>query len=54
MVGEKNEGSRTVVNVAAALRDAVREMMDKKSVETRLPLFWASFVLHGCWFHTKP
>ncbi|CZR69393.1 uncharacterized protein PAC_19293 [Phialocephala subalpina] len=55
MVGAKNEkGSRTVVNVAAALRDAVREMMDKKSVETRLPYFWASFVLHGCWFHTNP
>jgi CHAT domain-containing protein len=55
IVGEKNEeGSRIVVNVAAALRDAVREMMDKKSVETRLPYFWASFVLHGCWFHTKP
>ncbi|KAF2472074.1 uncharacterized protein BDR25DRAFT_18083 [Lindgomyces ingoldianus] len=52
--GNNEGGSHTVVNLAAALRDAVREMMDKKSVETRLPYFWASFVLHGCWFHASP
>jgi len=55
VVDEHNTGgSHHFVNIATALREAVREMMDKKSVETRLPYFWAPFVLHGCWFHTEP
>ena len=35
--------------LAAALRDAVREMM--RSPETKRPFFWAPFALHGSWFH---
>lgn len=38
-----------VLNLAAALRDAVREMMNTK--ESKAPFFWAPFVLHGAWFH---
>jgi len=47
----RGPGASDVVNLAAALREAVKEMIDKKSVETRLLYFWASFVLHGCWIN---
>jgi CHAT domain-containing protein len=38
-----------VLNIAVAVRDAVREMMNTK--ESKAPFFWAPFVLHGAWFH---
>lgn len=48
----KDGGEKPVIlNLAAALRDAVRKMMDKTNEATRQPHFWAAFVLYGCWFH---
>jgi CHAT domain-containing protein len=38
-----------VLNIAVAVRDAVREMTNTK--ESKAPFFWAPFVLHGAWFH---
>lgn len=41
-------GTRTAINIAQALRLAVREM--RNSSETRQPYHWAPFILHGSWF----
>ncbi|KAH0557164.1 hypothetical protein GP486_005045 [Trichoglossum hirsutum] len=47
--GELVAGS--IINLAWALREAVREMIEKRNIETRQPYYWAPFVLHGSWFH---
>lgn len=44
--------SINVLNIAAAYRQASLQMMAKEARETRLPFFWAPFVLHGVWFRT--
>jgi CHAT domain-containing protein len=46
---QSHSAKPNVLNLAAALRDAVREMMS--STDTDRPFFWAPFVLHGSWFH---
>jgi CHAT domain-containing protein len=43
-----------VLNLAAALRNTVIKMMDRSSLETKAPLHWAGYVLHGAWFHVYP
>ena len=43
-----------VLNLAAALRITVRKMMDRKNHDTKAPLHWAAYVLHGAWFHLYP
>ena len=49
MVTKSRPAEPNVLNLAAALRDAVREMMGNP--DTDRPFFWAPFVLHGSWFH---
>jgi CHAT domain-containing protein/tetratricopeptide (TPR) repeat protein len=43
-----------VLDIAAALRKTVRKMMDRNRQETKAPLHWAAYVLHGAWFHILP
>ncbi|KAL9042000.1 MAG: hypothetical protein Q9214_003919, partial [Letrouitia sp. 1 TL-2023] len=43
-----------VLNLAAALRATVIKMMDQNMKETKAPLHWAAYVLHGAWFHILP
>ncbi|EXJ76623.1 uncharacterized protein A1O5_01131 [Cladophialophora psammophila CBS 110553] len=39
-----------VLNLAQALRITICEMMRKDNSETKAPVHWAPYVLHGCWF----
>jgi CHAT domain-containing protein/tetratricopeptide (TPR) repeat protein len=39
-----------VLDLAQALRRTVCEMMRKENTETKSPIHWAAYVLHGCWF----
>lgn len=39
-----------ILNIAAAYKAATLEMMAKEAKSTRLPFFWAPFVLQGAWF----
>lgn len=39
-----------VLNLALALRSSVCEMMRRENADTKAPVHWAPYVLHGCWF----
>ena len=45
-----NESGPRILNVALAVRDAVKAMKDRPERDMEVAYFWAPFVLHGAWF----